>query len=297
MRLSDERFTLLGMITVTYISFLVWFCGWPIPPGIPLDDTDMDTYRKAFENTAIKDEMMSIDFEELMQNDDGATIALVTKMTFRDELKYPSKLPEDFVQAESVDAALSTLAWSGTMMALQYGTAPVAVFNQNGNLIRPVARTGMDGDEDEEDEESGEAAASADDGKWDQVWVIRFRSRRDLLDVLVAFDESGLYAHRVGAIEKLEAAIVTGSSNILFSVDFICNAIPLLGCIILFLLSEACFPGPPKLKEEKKVIKKKKSVVKTDKEGDKDGSKSPKKSSSKKGEQSAAPAKPAEASK
>ena len=35
-------------------------------------------------------------------------------------------------------------------------------------------------------EKHGEAAASADDGKWDQVWVIRFRSRRDLLDVLVA---------------------------------------------------------------------------------------------------------------
>lgn len=48
---------------------------------------------------------------------------------------------------------------------------------------------------------------SSDSDGWDQIWVLRCRSRRDLLDVLLQFDSTGLYYHRVAAIENLEAAV------------------------------------------------------------------------------------------
>lgn len=126
---------------------MVWFCGWPIPPGLPLSETEHESYRKAFETTAIKDEMTTVDFEDFMQKDDGATVALVVKLKFRDELKYPGKLPEDFVEAEDVDSALATLQSSSIWLGLQAGNVPVAIFNQQGNLIRPSGRTSIDDEE------------------------------------------------------------------------------------------------------------------------------------------------------
>lgn len=270
MRLSDERFTLLGMLVVGYASFLIWFCGWPLPAGIPLSESDAETYRKLFEETAIKDEFMSTDFEEFLQKDDGNTIGLTMKLKFRNDLSYPSNVPEGFAPAETVDEALSSMMYSTVSTMIPYGATPVAVFNHHGQLVRSVSQTAMD--EDEEDELVG--ISTGGEGGWDQTWVLRFRSRRDLCDVLLAINASPLYTHRQGAIEKIEADVVSTASVYFFSIDLICSLMVMLGCILIFLASEACFPGPPKLKEEKKV---KKKVSKKD---SKDGSKD-KKSSSK----------------
>lgn len=275
MRLSDERFTLLGMLVVGYLSFLVWFCGWPIPSGLPISESEAEEFRKSFEGTGIKDEMMSIDFEDLMQNDDGATVAIALQLKFRDDLQYPSSVPEGFEPAESLDAALSTLGYSSMTLMFQHGVTPVSIMNQHGSIIRSVAQNAMD----DEDEEDGSVdVGGGGSSNWDQLWIIRVRSRRDLLNVLLDFQASPLYTHRLGAIEKLEAAVLTNASTTLFSVDLICNLLVLLLNILVFLASEACFPGPPKLKEEKKPKKKiSKKDTKDGKDG-KDGKDSAKKS-------------------
>jgi len=265
MRLSDERFTFMMMLMVTYGTFLVWFAGYPMD-GKALDDTEQDNYRKLFEGTAILEEMVSIDFEEFLQNDDGKSIGLAARVSYREDLKYPeTKAIEGFTPAETVDDAVSTFVNGASILALQYGCTPLALFQDRGQLFRTVEVR----DADEDDEDIMDRRVDDDESKsaWSQLWVLRFRARRDLLDILLELEKSGLNAHRVAAIGKMEATLITNQSNFLFSIDLTLQCLVGFVFTTIFLLSELCFPGPPK---EKSVKKKPSGDKKVSKKGTKD---------------------------
>jgi hypothetical protein len=81
------------------------------------------------------------------------------------------------------------------------------------------------GDVEDEDEDdrldrvSDDESAEVSTGGWSQMWVLRIRARRDLLDILLELETSGLNLHRVAAIAKMEASILTNKSDLFFSID------------------------------------------------------------------------------
>lgn len=267
MRLGPERETLLYMLVALYATWFMWYAGWP-RYGELLEDSEKEHFRKEFQGGRFDDDVFAGDLQNFIDEDDGKPLTLTIMMKYRESLDYSSKLPEGFVKAETVNDALIAFNKGFWSTALGYATWPVMVEDYQGHLYRPVSYS------EDEDEDEDSMPATPTQESWSQMAMIRFRSRRDLLQIAEALRAEGVFHHRMAAVERISATVSTGARSSayflfpLLTLDFIMQCFVLFWFIFVFLLSEAVFPGPAPLKPEpkkKKVVKKK---DKDDKKGD-----------------------------
>mmetsp|Transcript_17483 Transcript_17483/g.45697 ORF Transcript_17483/g.45697 Transcript_17483/m.45697 type:complete len:287 (-) Transcript_17483:183-1043(-) len=268
MRLSDERWTAAAIIMCLYAIFIVWFCGPPMSP-MPIDEVGVEEFRELFKGKIFEDEIAAHDFENFMSSDDGSPVLVTAKILYRDELKYPDNTPENVTKLTTVDDALSTLGWGFYTIAVQRGTVSLAATHSPATLFRPIdgATTTDQEGEDEEDAEVAETATPVSE-KWSQVYTFRFRSRMDLLSVLLEVEESGLWWHKLAAVRALDVSTSQGTVGRHISPTTLIQMVALLVALVVYELTEFCFPESPDMKELRKLRKAAAKKARKEKKGD-----------------------------
>ena len=174
-----------------YAVFLVWYWG----RGKPLSQAEVDALLLEMQRRAGKmaqaeaESPILREFRELAKSDDGWDYYMVNLLQFRKKAHYPdgSSFGDDPLAAnDRYNRAVIPLL-------LKHGDHPVFLGQVRGRFIHPDL--GAD---------------------WDQVAMVRYRSRRDMLKMAVEMAGNGSDVHKWAALEKTQVFAVKPLVNLTF---------------------------------------------------------------------------------
>ena len=199
--MSIDLIILTAVFVVLYSAFLIWYGG----RGKPLSQDEVDAclteiQRKAGKQGLSEAELpMMKEFRELAQSDDGREYYMVNLLKFRKVAQYP----EGSSFGDDPMAANDRYNKAIIPRLFKYGSHPVFVSKVMGRFIHP---------EDKED--------------WDQVAMVRYRSRRDMLKMVIDMAGVEVGIHKWAALEKTHV----------FPVKPVINLILVRGTVAIILI-------------------------------------------------------------
>jgi hypothetical protein len=177
--LTIESLVLAVVFVLLYGAFLAWYGG----KGKPLSGQEVDSLLAEMQRQAGKpvqsDEEAPIlkEFRELSKSDDGREYYMVNLLKFRKQAHYPEGSPfgdDPLAANDRYNRAIIPLL-------LKRGGHPVFLGQVQGQFIHP----------DENDD-------------WDQVAMVRYRSRRDMMKMAAEIAGLGVDIHKWAALEKTQ---------------------------------------------------------------------------------------------
>jgi hypothetical protein len=178
------------VLLAVYAAFWVWYGG----EGEPLRPDEVDRLTEAMAGGARSrglepDVHLLQAFRTLAAQDDGREFYMVNLMRFREKAIYP----EGFDYDDDVEAAAARYSAAVLPALLRRGSHPILVADWQGTFLQP------DGTD-----------------EWDRVGVVRYRSRRDMLEMAVALGRSGAGVHKWASIEKTQVFPVAPFVDLVF---------------------------------------------------------------------------------
>jgi hypothetical protein len=171
-----ELWIILGFYVLVYIGFFIWYGG----RGKPLSQAEVDNLllrmeknvaaRQGQPNPALKN-----DFRTLASSDDGNEFIMVNLIKYREKASYPAGYTYDddpLAADERYNAAVA-------LPLLKRAGIPIFMSKKMGPFIDP------DGSD-----------------QWDRVALVRYRSRRDLLQMAAELATKDVDVHKWASIEK-----------------------------------------------------------------------------------------------
>lgn len=162
------------VLFVVYGVFWIWYGG----AGAPLTGDEASELIERLESRAGEDvsEPEILDaFRELVVGDDGAEFYMVNLMRFREKAVYPPGHDYD----DDVQAAADRYSAAVLPALLKRGSLPILLADPVGTFLEPE-----------------------DADRWDQVGIVRYRSRRDMLEMAIELADEGSGVHKWASIEK-----------------------------------------------------------------------------------------------
>lgn len=170
--------TILFITTLLYTLFFFWYGG----SSTPLTAEEADAIIFEIEHNAKTrsgghyDPALIDSFRVLTRNDDGREYYMLNLMRLREKALYP----EGYDYDDDPQAAADRYAAAVIPALLKRGSLPILMGNYAGAFI---------------------PAHPADD--WDQIGIVRYRSRRDMLDMALELSASGGGGeHKWASLEK-----------------------------------------------------------------------------------------------
>jgi hypothetical protein len=204
--MSTTMLLFLAAFGLLCAAFLVWYGGRSRPLTGPEVESLLDEMkRQAGKETQTKDTPILNQFRELAKSDDGREFYMVNLLKFRKKAFYPegSSFGDDPLAAnDRYNRAIVPLL-------LKHGGHPVFLGQVQGRFIHPD---------------------SVDD--WDQVGIVRYRSRRDMLKMAAEIAGLGVDIHKWAALEKTQVFPVKPVVNLFF----IRGAVAVLLFIVMVLV-------------------------------------------------------------
>jgi hypothetical protein len=168
-----------------YGVFLFWYGG----RGKPISTNEVQDFLQEMRNKAGNQEKPESEFtlldsfRELASSDDGREFYMVNLLQFRKEALYPKG--SNF---EDNDPMAANNRYNRAILPqlLKYGGHPVFASRVMGRFIHPEG---------------------TDD--WDQVAIVRYRSRRDMLKMAIGLVGKDIDVHKWAALEKTQVFPVT----------------------------------------------------------------------------------------
>jgi len=166
------------LLVLLYVAFLFWYGG----KGKPLSEAEVESLlaemkRRAGKQPEEEEGPIMKEFRQLAKSDDGREYYMVNLLKFRQKALYPDVSPfgdDPMAANERYNRAIIPLL-------LKYGGHPVFLSQVEGGFIHPE---------------------SADD--WDQVAMVRYRSRRDMLKMAVEIAGLKIDIHKWASLEKTQ---------------------------------------------------------------------------------------------
>jgi hypothetical protein len=176
--MSIELIITAVVFVLLYLAFLFWYGG----KGKPLTAAEVDTLlaemkRRAGKQDSKEESPILQEFRDLTQNDDGREYYMVNLLKFRKKALYPEGSPfgdDPMTANDRYNRAIIPLL-------LKHGGHPVFLGQVQGRFIHPE---------------------QVDD--WDQVGMVRYRSRRDMLKMAVEIAGLGFDIHKWASLEKTQ---------------------------------------------------------------------------------------------
>ena len=167
---------LLVGFTLSYMIFLSWYGG----RGKPLSPAEVDSLlaeikQRAGKQSQQEEPLLLQQFHQLTTDDDGREFYMVNLLKFRQKALYP----EGSLFGNDPMAANDRYNRAIVPLLLKHGGHPIFLGKVQGRFIH---------------------FDSADD--WDQVGIVRYRSRRDMLKMAVEIAGLGVDVHKWAALEK-----------------------------------------------------------------------------------------------
>ena len=169
------------VLVVLYAGFLSWYGG----NGTPLTPEETERYLAAVktkaggggEGQAHGVERMLEELRRLCANDDGREFLMLNLIDFREQAQYPPGSP---FGGSALDAD-SRYNRAIVPALLRHGGHPVLLATPGGRFIDEAA-----------------------DHQWERVAIVRYRSRRDLLEIVLELAGSGVAQHKWAAIDRTQ---------------------------------------------------------------------------------------------
>jgi len=166
------------VFVLLYLAFLFWYGG----KGKPLSQSEVESLlaemkRRAGKQAQTDESPLLQQFRELTENDDGREYYMVNLLKFRKKALYP----EGSTFGDDPMAANDRYNRTIVPLLLKHGGHPVFLGQVQGRFLH------VDG-------------ADA----WDQVGMVRYRSRRDMLKMAVEIAGLGVDIHKWAALEKAQ---------------------------------------------------------------------------------------------
>jgi hypothetical protein len=188
--MSTENIIVLVFLLI-YLAFLFWYGG----RGKPLSQVEVDALlaemkRRAGKQGVIEEESSILQqFRELTKIDDGREYYMVNLLKFRKKALYP----EGSSFGDDPLAANDRYSRAIIPLLLKHGGHPVFLGQVQGRFLHPE---------------------HADD--WDQVGMVRYRSRRDMLKMAVEIAGLGVDIHKWASLEKTQVFPVKPIISLIF---------------------------------------------------------------------------------
>jgi hypothetical protein len=176
--MSDASIVLLIVFVMLYLAFLFWYGGRskPLTPA-EVESLLAEIKRRGGKQSPEGELPLFQQFRDLAKSDDGSEFYMVNLLKFRKKALYPEG------SSFGDDPLIANNRYSRTIipLLLKHGGHPLFLGQVQGRFLHP---------------------GSADD--WDQIGIVRYRSRRDLLQMAVEIAGLGIDIHKWAALEKTQ---------------------------------------------------------------------------------------------
>ena len=206
--MTPARLVLL-VTALLYLAFFFWYGG----SGTPLssDETEAMLARIQANQRAgsAHDGDLVESFRVLASQDDGNEFYMLNMMRYREKALYPPGSPWD----DDAMAAADRYNAAVLPALLARGSHPILLGRYAGPFIPP----------------------DASEGTWDQIGIVRYRSRRDMLDMALALSASGGGEHKWASIEETIVFPVTPILDFVFVRGFVFVVFAAVGGALAFV--------------------------------------------------------------
>jgi hypothetical protein len=161
----------VAIVVLLYTSFIFWYGG----SGKPITSEEMEVLIEQMNENPRevnkRDNNLINDFRELCKSDDGNEFYMVNLIRYKKEI------------VNGIDPMVENKKYTNKIfpLLLKYGGHPVFRSSYMGRMIHP------EGNDD-----------------WDEIVIVRYRSRKDLLKMAVDGAKLNLAATKFAAIEKTQ---------------------------------------------------------------------------------------------
>ncbi|MEE9279420.1 MAG: hypothetical protein V3V67_04535 [Myxococcota bacterium] len=165
-----------AVLAVVYVVFWIWYGG----NGDPLSPSEVDELTEriaagARSRGAEPDSHLIDAFRTLAEQDDGREFYMVNLMRYREKALYPEGSGYD----DDVEAAAARYNAAVVPALIRRGSIPILVGDWQGTFLQPE-----------------------DADVWDQLGIVRYRSRRDMLEMAASLSRENGGMHKWASIEK-----------------------------------------------------------------------------------------------
>tara|TARA_B110000091_G_scaffold40527_1_gene43844 strand:+ start:667 stop:1197 length:531 start_codon:yes stop_codon:yes gene_type:complete len=165
------------LLLVTYLGWISWYGG----SGSPVQTAELEGYISALQANVDprgKDSVEPIKYmRTLAESDDGAEFIMVNLIRYRDRAMYSADSP----WSKETDPMLADARYGAGVvpLLLKRGSLPVFISSVNGGFINETTH-----------------------GEWDMVAMVRYRSVRDMLQMMVEISSTDLAEHKWAAMNR-----------------------------------------------------------------------------------------------
>lgn len=208
---KGPKILLVGLIAI-YAVFVFWYGG----NGKPMTPQEVDEIfarmAERAKTEANSDGHVRQRLRELAASDDGKEFFMLNLIRYRPKAIYPPGFHYDD------DALAADARYSAAIMPylLKHGGMPVFLGSPEGPFLR----------------EDG-------DTEWQRVAIVRYRSRRDLLEMCVDLAGQNIGMHKWASIEKTHVFPVRSLFNLFFVRGFVGVLLGLIGLVLHWVLRHA----------------------------------------------------------
>ena len=207
--MTPSRLVLLAPAAI-YLVFFVWYGGSGSPLTAKETKSMLDQIRANASAHSAHDGDLLESFRVLASQDDGDEFYMLNLMRFRERALYPPGSPYD----DDVQAAASRYSQAVLPALLARGSHPFLMARYAGPFI----------------------PADASKGTWDLIGIVRYRSRRDMLDMAIELSASGGGEHKWASIEETIVMPIDPVVDLVFVRGFVAIVFATLGGGLAFAL-------------------------------------------------------------
>jgi hypothetical protein len=200
---------LVLVLGAVYLLFLIWYGG----RGRPLTAEETEHWLRLIQERA-KDEYQTTpglldELRRLAQSDDGREFYMCNLIRFRPQPLYPpgNDYPGGVMAADA-----------------RYNKAIIRALLRNHSLPVFVAKV------------KGAFIDEPGDTEWQRVAFVRYRSRRDMLKMILSVADQNVGVHKWASIEKTQVFPVEGKLSLIFVRGAVASVLAALGLALSFLL-------------------------------------------------------------
>jgi hypothetical protein len=204
----SAQVVLAAVLAAVYLLFLIWYGG----RGRPLTPEEAERWLARIQSQA-KDEYQTTpglldELRQLTQTDDGREFYMFNLIRFRPKPLYPpgSNYPGGVMAADA-----------------RYNKAILRALLRNHSLPVFVGKV------------QGPFIDEPGDTQWQRVAFVRYRSRRDMLKMVLSVAPLNVGVHKWASIEKTQVFPVTGLLNLVFVRGAVAAVLALVGVALGFL--------------------------------------------------------------
>jgi hypothetical protein len=194
---------------LVYLAFLFWYGGRSKPLSLAeVESLLAEMKRRAGKQAEVDESPLLQQFRELTKNDDGREYYMVNLLKYRKKALYS----EGSTFGDDPLAANNRYNRAIVPLLLKHGGHPVFLGQVQGRFLHPYG---------------------ADD--WDQVGIVRYRSRRDMLNMAVEISGLGVDVHKWAALEKTQVFPVKPLVSLAFIRIAVAGILVMLASVISIL--------------------------------------------------------------